>query len=312
VELRHFRYVVALADELHFGRAAKRLHMSQPPLSQQLKKLEEELGVELFFRTRREVRLTEFGRRFVAEARKILEQVRQIEALAGQVNKGEVGQLKIGNVTSSDSTFALTVTECVQAFTSAYPSVQIALKFMTTAEQERGLEEKTIDVGFAALPLHSQSFDIDEVCAEALSAVVPPGHALASEEQIGWGALASEPLIWFSREVGGPMFDILDGYCRADGATFDPTYKIENVVSGLSMVRAKMGVSLAPESLACRYLDLVFKPLGPPIHILGMGLAYPRSERSTITDHFIEIVHQFVARRSQESEVAPLQTALSR
>src|SRR5437870_5295979 len=153
MELRHLRYVVALAEELHFGRAAARLHMSQPPLSQQIRQLEEEIGTRLFRRTNRQVQLTEAGEAFVREARAILSHSEFAAKLAVRASKGEVGQLRVATVTSTDSGFFRIMVQILRLFASRYPDVRLLLRTLNSEQQIRGLREGTIEIGFLTLPI---------------------------------------------------------------------------------------------------------------------------------------------------------------
>ena len=143
MELRHFRYVIAVAEELHFGPAAERLHMSQPPLSHQIRLLEEELGVKLFERTNRRVQLTEAGTRFVEEARKALDQVDRAAKVASRSSKGELGHLSIGMMWERT-----VIVESLRIFGERYPDVHISLHRLSEVQQIQGLVEGRLDVGF--------------------------------------------------------------------------------------------------------------------------------------------------------------------
>src|SRR5713101_6630009 len=141
MEIRHLRYMVAVAEELHFGRAAARLNMSQPPLSQQIRQLEEEIGTKLFQRTNRQVRLTEAGQAFVREARQILVHADHAVRVAVRASKGEIGQLTVATVTSTDSGFFRVVVDILRAFASRYPEVRLVLRSLNPDQQIQALRE---------------------------------------------------------------------------------------------------------------------------------------------------------------------------
>src|SRR5262245_56521590 len=148
MELRHLRYLVAVAEELHFGRAAIRLHISQPPLSQQIRQLEEELGVQLFERTKREVKLTDAGRRIVNEAYQVLRQADHFVNVASKASEGGIGHLSIAGPGGVNEILVKTL----RLFAARYPGVQVELQFMSTGSQIEALRERRVQVGFLNLP----------------------------------------------------------------------------------------------------------------------------------------------------------------
>src|SRR5262245_12489396 len=150
MELRHLRYLVAVAEELHLGRAAIRLHISQPPLSQQIRQLEEELGVQLFERTKREVRLTEAGRRIVTEAHEVLRQVDHFSNVAARASEGAIGHLSVAGPGGVNEILV----ETLRVFAKQYPGVRIELQFMNTGLQIEALRERRIQVGFLNMPVN--------------------------------------------------------------------------------------------------------------------------------------------------------------
>src|SRR5262245_36263274 len=150
MELRHLRYVVTLAETLHFGRAAERLNLSQPPLSHQIRQLEEELRIKLFHRTKRQVQLTEAGRMFVQEARVILAQSAHAANLASRVNQGEVGQLTIGVAGPADAPIFVQI---LRTFARAHPKIRIVLRNMVSLDQTQAISEGRLHAGFLALPV---------------------------------------------------------------------------------------------------------------------------------------------------------------
>src|SRR5262245_681883 len=153
MELRHLRYVLAVAEELHFGRAATRLNISQPPLSQQIRQLEEEIGATLFLRTNRQVRLTEAGEAFVREARQIIAQADHAAKVAVRASKGEVGQLTVATVTSTQSGFFKLIVDILRAYSAQYSNVRLMLRTMNSDQQVQALRDGRIQIGFVMLPV---------------------------------------------------------------------------------------------------------------------------------------------------------------
>src|SRR5262245_27498223 len=163
MELRHLRYVIAVAEELHFGRAAARLNMSQPPLSQQIRQLEDEIGAKLFRRTNRQVRLTEAGEAFVREARQIIAHAEHAAKAAVRASKGEIGQLTVATVTSTESGFFKVVVDILHAFATRYPNVRLVLRSLNPDQQVHALREGRIQVGFLTLPVDDEELEVEWV-----------------------------------------------------------------------------------------------------------------------------------------------------
>src|SRR5436190_18148181 len=194
MELRHLRYFLAVADELHFGRAAKQLNMSQPPLSQQILQLEEELGVKLFQRTKRQVQLTWAGQMFAKEARLILAQVDHAATVAVQADQGQIGQLTIGSVLSVDSMMHRTFIEILQTYTKRHPQVRLALRSLTTPQQIEALHLGRLDVGILTANLaHDPLLATERVWREPLMLALPRNNHLSNRRTVSMQALAAEP-----------------------------------------------------------------------------------------------------------------------
>ncbi len=186
MELRHLRYFIAVAEELHFGRAAQALGISQPPLSQQIQTLEQELGTRLFERTNRRVELSESGRLFLDEARLVLAQVDKATDVARRAQLGEIGELKIGFTSSAP--FTSSIPQAIFAFRQAYPDVHLTLTEITSQEVAAGLEDKTIQVGIMRPLALPDSLVVFELLSEPLVAIMRADHPLAavSEEGSTW------------------------------------------------------------------------------------------------------------------------------
>src|SRR4051812_32588947 len=180
MELRHLKYLVAVAEELHFGRAAIRLNISQPPLSQQIRQLEEELGVRLFDRTKREVRLTDAGRRIMVEAQQILSQVDHLVSVASRVSEGAIGRLSVSGPGGVNHILVQTL----QEFARKYPSVRIELQFMNTGLQVEALRENHIHVGFVNVPVYDAQLALETVSREPMCLAMPKNHPLARQKTV--------------------------------------------------------------------------------------------------------------------------------
>ena len=262
MELRHLRYAVALADELHFARAAARLHIAQPPLSQQIKALENELGVRLFDRTSRRVGLTDAGAAFIAEARRTLASAEQAIEAARRAARAETGRLAVGYVSSVSYELLPAV---LRAFRRRAPDVLLVLEEMNSSEQSRGVLAGTLDLGFVRRPPPTDRRLADTVVRrEPIVVAVPRDHALAAARAIRLRELALESFVIFPARPRPSWADVVLDLCR--GAGFEPRVVQEAVemVSALSLVAAGIGIALVPGAVrAVRRPGVVFRPLTP-------------------------------------------------
>src|SRR5262245_58483018 len=185
MELRHLRYLIAVAEELHFGRAAIRLNISQPPLSQQIRQLEEELGVRLFERTKREVRLTEAGKRIVNEAYQVLGRVDNFCNVATQAGEGEIGHLSVCVPPGVNETLV----DTLRLLGLKYPGVRLELQYMSTAAQIEALREGRIEVGLLNLLVLEESLALEKIVSEPLCLAFPKHHPLPRHRRVPLAAL---------------------------------------------------------------------------------------------------------------------------
>jgi DNA-binding transcriptional LysR family regulator len=298
MELRHLRYVVAVAEELHFGRAAARLNMSQPPLSQQIRQLEEEIGTKLFRRTNRQVRLTEAGHAFVNEARLILAHADHAAKLAVRASKGEIGQLTVATVTSTESGFFTVVVDILRAFARRYPDVRLVLRSLNPGQQVQALREGRIQVGFLTLPVDDEELAIDWVRGEPLMLALPENHALAKKSGVPLRALATEPHIMFSRSLFPGYYDLIVGSCRNAGFSLNIVHEADAIYTILALVAAGLGVSLLPASIReTPRKGIVFRKIQGPLPQIEMGAAYRRDASSNVLSSFLEVVNEVTAKK---------------
>lgn len=289
VELKQLRYVVALAEELHFGRAAQRVHISQPPFSQQIQRLEEELGVKLFYRTKRQVVLLEAGQRFVEEARQILLRVDHATETAGRASKGEIGRLSVATLTAGRNV----VIEALRLFGRRYPDVQVELRSMSTPAQLDALRHGQLDVGFVLLPIEQSEFQVEKVGREPLVVAVPPGHKLARYRRIPLKALAVERSILLPRSLSPGIYDHIMSMCRNAGFSPKIVHESDSILTSLALAAAGLGLSLIPISIARGKLNgLVFRELDAPISHLHNAMVYRREPQSNVVRSFLLVVRQ--------------------
>jgi DNA-binding transcriptional LysR family regulator len=259
MELRHIRYFLVLAEELHFHRAAQRLSITQPALSIQIRDLERDVGVPLLARTNRQVQLTEAGRAFQEGARLVINQVDRSVHDARRAGHGEIGELGLGFVGSA--AYAV-LPALLRAFRQAFPGVTLRLASMTTKEQLAALAERRLDLGLLRLPINDSTLSWRRVTSEPLVAVLPSTHPLANVARLSLGTLATEHFILYPRADSPAIRDAIVSLCRKEG--FSPTIVQESgeMQTILGLVAGGIGVALviAPEGYRS-FGDVVFKPL---------------------------------------------------
>lgn len=246
IELRHLRYFIAVAEELHFGHAAARLNISQPPLSQQIQILEQQIGARLFARTNRSVSLTEAGRQFLADSRQILSQVDDAAARAARLHHGETGELRIGFTSSAP--FIKAVSDTLSTFRRRYPDVHIQTRETNTREQIVPLNEGALDLGLMRNTQLPDTLVWERVLREPLLAMVPRDHPLASKPRVSLRELAREPFVFFDPHVGTGLYDDILGLMRRYDLTPAITQEVGEAMTIIGLVAAGLGVSILPAS----------------------------------------------------------------
>ncbi len=288
MELRHLRYFVTVAEELHFGRAAARLFIAQPPLSQQIQQLERELGVSLFFRTSRRVQLTPAGTALLAEARQILASVETAAETAKRAARGETGWLGIGFVASA--TYDL-LPAVLHDFRAAFPEVALSLQELNAAEQAVALREKIIHVGFARPYAPEPGAVVHAVQQEPFLAALPDMHPLTNSESLPLSALADEPFISFP-ELPKPSYaEVVRLACESAGFTPAVVQEVREMQTALSLVAAGFGVALLPSSVQHLHRDgVVYRPLSEPAPRTELAVISRVDDPSPVLQNFLAIV----------------------
>ena len=260
IELRHLRYFIAVAEELHFGRAALRLNISQPPLSQQIMQLETETGARLFNRTNRSVQLTAAGEQLLSDARAILLQVEQASDRAARLHRGEEGELRIGFTSSAP--FTAVVSDALFQFRQRWPQVHIKMQEINTRQQLVPLHEGLLDLGVMRNTPLPADLRHQLLLSEPLYAVVHKAHPLAGAEKISVTALAAEPFVFFDPQGGTALYsDILALLHRYHIKPYI-TQEVGEAMTILGLVATGLGVSILPASFRrARLADLVWLPL---------------------------------------------------
>lgn len=301
MELRHLRYFVVVAEERHITRAAERLGMQQPPLSQQMKALERELGVQLLRRRPRGVELTAAGRSFLADARAVLAQAEHAVAGARRTARGEQGQIGVGFTSSAP--FHPLVPRLLRGFRETHPGVAVTLEEGGTLELETAVQEERVDAAIVRTRIDAEGIAVHPLLDEPMVAALPRGHALAKAPAGGPAAgapalplkaLAGETFILYRRRSGPGLYDAVIAGCRAEG--FSPTVGQEapRIVSTLNLVAAGLGLSLVPESLARMRMDgVVYRRLaGRAVPCAPLLLIVRRGDPSPTVRQFLSLARR--------------------
>lgn len=260
MELRHIRYFVAVAEECHFGRAAERLHIAQPPLSQQIKQLESDLGVVLLTRSTRKVELTPAGQRYLERARAILAAVDAAGEEASRVAAGELGRLAIGFTGSA--TYDL-LPSLARVLRSDFPGIELDLRGeMLTPDQVDALVDHSLDLGFLRPPVRHADIEVRVLRREPLIAVVPEAHPLASVSSVKLVDLRDETFITYPSHHRSVVYEAVLDACERVGFIPTEVHEVGETSTLVSFVAAGLGVALVPASVqhlqitGARYLPL--------------------------------------------------------
>jgi len=294
MELRHLRYFVAVAEEGHVTRAAERLGMQQPPLSQQIRALEREVGAQLFRRKPRGMELTAAGRAFLGDAQAILAQVEHAFATTRRTARGEEGRIGVGFTSSAP--FHPFVPRVIRAFREGSPLVALSLEESGTGELVEALRDEKLDAVF----IRSSAVDLSDLAVhrlmdEEMIAALPAGHSLAGKNSmIALAALSNEPFVLYRRPAGPGFYDAIITACRDAG--FNPAVAQEapRILSTLNLVAAGLGISIVPASLQRMQMDgVVYRRLKTARKLIApLSLAVRRSEASAAVRRFVDLVRR--------------------
>lgn len=300
MELRHLRYFLAVAEELHFGVASRRLHIAQSPLSRQIKQLEDDLGVTLFQRTKRRVELTEAGRAFASEARAVLAATEQARRTASLAKSGKIGRLSLGFTNSAIYTIFPKV---LLNYQRKFPLVDLVLKInLLTPDQVRALVAKQIDIGLLRPPIESTELELLPISSEPLVVALPRDHQLAARQKIDARSLAKSPFIVFSRSIKSSLSNSVMQVCH--GAGFYPkiAYEVTDIPTMVLLISSGVGISLVPASTKdIGVSDVVYRPLTRASPLLTMALAWNPSLASPVRDAFVELAKAMLKRTSPKA-----------
>ncbi|WP_340120041.1 LysR family transcriptional regulator [Pelagibius sp. 7325] len=294
MDLRHLRYFVAVAEEGHVTRAAERLGIQQPPLSQQIKALETELEVQLFRRKPRGVELTEAGESLLTDARRILGEVEGALAKAQRTARGEQGRIAVGFTASAP--FHPFVTRIIRDFRAAHPLVSLTLEESGTAELVADLRAERIDVAFVRSAVTGvEGITFYNLFDEPMFAALPASHPLARKRKpLALAELAAEAFVLYRRASGPGLHDAIVGACQAAGFTPRTEQEAPRITATLNLVAAGLGVTLVPQSLAVLQPEaIVYRPLvGRPRLVAPLRLACRSVDHAAAARRFVALVRR--------------------
>jgi DNA-binding transcriptional LysR family regulator len=292
MELRHLRYFLAVAEELHFHRAATRLHISQPPLSQQIRALERELGVTLLERNRRRVALTAAGEVFRDDARAILAAVERASERAQNIARGSLGTLSIGFVGSA--MFSPTLPDLLREFRSGRPEVELVLRELPTVVQLQALVGGELDVGVIRGPIAASELDpqleLMTIQRERLVAALPADHPLAARRRLRAADLRGETFVILARREAPGLFASLSAAMGEVGGVPDDVLEVAEMQTIISLVAGGFGVSLVPASVgSVDRSGVAFRQFVGPAPTIELSAAWRTGGGSPVRDAFLAL-----------------------
>lgn len=289
LELRHLRYFVAVAETLHFGKAAAQLGMAQPPLSQQIKTLESILGHRLLDRTTRGVRLTVVGQYLFERARKTLERIDQDVEMARRLGAGQEGALSVG---FSGSVMFTRLPFVIERYRRLYPKVELQLQELATAEQMRALKEGALDLGFLRDGEPDSAIRIEPLLREPFVAILPKQHPLAARASLRPADLRQEPFVFYARKMGPLAFDRTIACCEADGFHPRIVQDTPQWPTAVRLIAAGLGVSIAPACVSSLAMpNVVYRRLRST-HRTSVDIGIRRDLHSPVAEAFLRIIRQ--------------------
>lgn len=288
IDLRHLRYFLAVADELHFGRAAQHLHIAQPPLSQQIRRLEQEIGYPLFLRSSRSVKLTPAGRALVDRARRTLQKVDDDLEAVRSVARGEVGVLKVGFVGSAMLTRLPAI---LDRYRRLYSRVQLHLNEFHTSQLIDALRDGSADVALARDAGTAEDLHVEHAFVEPFVAVLPKRHPLAGRRTIPIARLRDEPFVWFPRAAGNVAWENAIRMCEQQGFHPNVVQEAPQWLTVVRLVGAGLGVTIAPASVQQIVSpDVVCRKLSPSGGATSIDLVYRLRETSPLVTAFRALI----------------------
>ncbi|MEE8058974.1 MAG: LysR family transcriptional regulator [Pseudomonadales bacterium] len=285
-EFRRLKHFIAVAEELHVGRAAVRLHISQPPLSRSIHQLEAFLGVQLFVRTPQGVELTNEGEVFLKEARKILQMVERACEFTAQAQRGEIGRLIIGYYGSA---IFNVLPRLMAAFKLRYPSAALSIHNMNKSEQIQALRDHSIHIGFIRYVNDEPDITTETIMREPIHVAVPANHPLAEKESMG--ELSTKPMMVFPRSPRPSFVDQVISLCHKSGFVPNIVQEADDAETCIALVSTGLGISMVPASLSnLRIPGVVYRPLSEEMLMTELSCVYLADRNAPVLDAFLGCV----------------------
>jgi DNA-binding transcriptional LysR family regulator len=301
-ELRHLRYFIAVAEELHFGRAAARLGIAQPPLSQQIRRLETRLGVELFRRTRRSVELTDGGAALLPAARDLLSHAARVEQTVRRSATGTTGTIQMGFVGSAAYELLPTL---LRRFRERYPEASVVPAELSTTEQIAAIKRGGLDAGLVRLPVESHEVATLRLVEEPIVIALPDFHPLATKRRLPLVALADEPFVMWGRRLNPPFHDEVIAACHEAGFSPNVVQEAGEMPTIVSLVAAGLGVSLVPASMELvRSEGVAYLPVQGKGVRIALALAWRRDHPSPLVRNLVSVARETWPGRRGRAAVA--------
>ena len=288
MELRHLRYFITVAEELNFSKAALKLFTAQPSLSQQIKDLEEDVGVKLLNRTKRKVELTEEGAVFLEQARLTLAQADKAFAMARQVSKAKQQMLRIGFVPAAEMKVFPYVLPNLRV---QNPDLKIELVSLNNVEQMRAIKKGELDITFTRHNFHNDEIDSKFVLREPLIFLVPKDHPLAKYERIPVAALNGVDFIIPAKEQSGTLHEAILEFARSNNIEFNIVQKADNILFNINSIGMGLGCTILPGYIAPLTMNnTVIRSLDVELPYLDLYVSYRKDRNSIAVDKFIELL----------------------
>ena len=295
MEFRQLRYFVAVAEELNFGRAAKRLYISQQALSKQILNLEDELEIQLFYRSKHQVKLTEAGAVFLQESRQLLDRVQKAVQLSKRAARGEIGQIKLSFVASALHSILPNI---LSIFRESYPDVEIIMNENSTHDQVQALLKNESDLGFLYLPIEDKSFNTQPILEESLAVVLPKEHPLSTLEKLPLKALENESFILHPRYEGPVLYDRLISLCESAGFVPKVVQEVPASKTRIGLVAAGLGISFVFANLQNLInSEVVYKQLNEVEIALQLAVVWRKDNTSPVLQEFLKVVDKIIDNR---------------
>ncbi|MDF2652563.1 MAG: LysR family transcriptional regulator [Paenibacillus sp.] len=294
MELRQVAYFVAVAEECHFGRAARKIGIAQPALSQQIKQLEQELGGELFNRTKRHVSITDAGKVFLNESKLLLAQANHATKAVKSAFSGSAGELVLGFVESA--TWDI-LPRTLAAYRRLYPNVHVSLQPLHTINQMNAIREGKVHIGILGMPVDDPALSVYVLRKEAYLVALPAHHHLITKTKIHVQDLAEEPFVTTVREVGPSYYDSRIKVCMDAGFSPIIVQTARDMQTVLALVSSGLGIALINDSAKHIRDDVVYKPLfGTHQHAYQMSFTWKKENHAPIIEGFLKVMQQLYPR----------------